>query len=58
MPEACIFTLEKVPEAEAGISDGASTVVSEVGVAGYWAIEFRSWHDRVVMLKKKEELGC
>jgi hypothetical protein len=52
MPEAGIIELARIPAAVEGAEDG------EFGVAGFWAIETRSWHDRVGMLKKREELGC
>jgi hypothetical protein len=52
MPEAGIIELESIPE----MSDENAT--DKPGVAGYWATELRSWHDRLGMLKKREDLGC
>jgi hypothetical protein len=52
MPESGIIELESVhlPEGENS---------KEVfGVEGVWATELRSWHDRVGLLKKREELAC
>jgi len=50
MPEASTIELEPIPLNGEGSS--------AFGVAGFWATELRSWHDRVGMLKKREELGC
>jgi hypothetical protein len=52
MPEAGMIELEQIPE---GIGNSKE---EDPGVVGFWATESRSWHDRVGMLKKREELGC
>jgi hypothetical protein len=58
MPEACTVTLERVPHSKASTQTDLSETVASLGVAGFWATEFQSWHDRVGMMKKREELGC
>jgi hypothetical protein len=59
MPEASRITLERVSETVASDSKASDNRVKTApGIAGFWATEFRSWHDRVGMLKKREELGC
>lgn len=52
MPEAGMIELERIPNPTEGGEGGTA------GVGGFWATELRSWHDRVGMLKKREELGC
>jgi hypothetical protein len=52
MPEAGMIELERIPDASDEDQKGT------LGIAGFWATEVRSWHDRVGMLKKREELGC
>jgi hypothetical protein len=52
VPEAGTNELERVTDASDEDQKGA------LGVAGFWATEMRGWHDRLGMLKKREELGC
>jgi hypothetical protein len=52
MLEAGMIELESIPTANPESQE------VEIGVAGVWATELRSWHDRVGMLRKREELGC
>ena len=47
-PEAGTIELERVLT---GRNEG------DVGVAGFWAAELRSWRDRVAIMQKREELG-
>jgi hypothetical protein len=59
MPEASTITLGRIPESIATETGEEQEGVEAVGVVGgLWATEFRSWHDRVGMLKKREALGC
>jgi hypothetical protein len=46
MPEAGTMELERVPEGKEG------------GIGGWWAVELRSWHDRVGLREKRAQLGC
>lgn len=58
MPEACTVILGRVPGRKDGDRENSSQTATNLGVAGFRATEFRSWHDRVPMMKKREELGC